>query len=337
MSSTVAQTWVNHNQHITDKLQELLTVYKNNGEKWRSMSTQKAIQAVRKHPKEITTLEEARSVAFVGDRLAEKIFEIVSTGKLRRLDHVDKEKERVVDMFKNIHGVGQVTAQTFYAQGHRTLQDLKEVDILNRVQLIGIKYYDEFVERMQREEVAEIEAKVREIAEGIDSGLEVVTCGSYRRGKPTCGDIDVLITHPDGRSHKGVFETFLERSHASGFLTDDLSVHHESAGGSCKYLGVCKLEGEGRKHRRIDIMLVPYCEFPLALVHFTGSGHMNRSMRSKADKMGMSLSEHALCTGVIRKNGVKIFDGTPLPVTCERDVFRYLQLEYKEPHERDWD
>lgn len=32
-------------------------------------------------------------------------------------------------------------------------------------------------------------------------------------------------------------------------------------------------------------MVVPYCEFPLALLHFTGSGHMNRSMRSKADKM----------------------------------------------------
>ena len=60
--------------------------------------------------------QEARSVAFVGERLAEKIFEIVSTGKLRRLEHVDKEKERVVDMFKNIHGVGQVTAQQFYAQ-----------------------------------------------------------------------------------------------------------------------------------------------------------------------------------------------------------------------------
>lgn len=101
----------------------------------------------------------------------------------------------------------------------------------------------------------------------------------------------------------------------------------------------------------------------------------------------MSLSEHALCTGVIRKvraswhrewhklmhgkvnynytsgfityqipthiqvcmvrmnpahlnsfllqNGAKIFDGTPLPVTCERDVFDYLDMEYKEPTERD--
>lgn len=90
--------------------------------------------------------------------------------------------------------------------------------------------------------------QVKEIACGIDGGLEVVTCGSYRRGKPTCGDIDILITHPDGRSHRGKLDTFLERGHSCGFLTDDLSVRGGSSGtGSGKYLGVCKLEGEGRK------------------------------------------------------------------------------------------
>lgn len=60
--------------------------------------------------------KEAQSVPFVGKRLAEKIFEIVSSGKLRRLENVDKERERVIEMFKNIHGVGQVIAQQFYAQ-----------------------------------------------------------------------------------------------------------------------------------------------------------------------------------------------------------------------------
>jgi DNA polymerase lambda len=73
------------------------------------------------------------------------------------------------------------------------------------------------------------------------------------------------------------------------------------------------------------------------LLHFTGSGHFNRSMRSKADKLGMSLSEHSLNTGVIRKNGVKIFNGTPLPVFSERDIFKYLDIAYKEPTDRDWD
>lgn len=34
--------------------------------------------------------------------------------------------------------------------------------MLNRVQTIGVRHFDEFLERMQREEVAEIEAKVRQ-------------------------------------------------------------------------------------------------------------------------------------------------------------------------------
>ena len=89
---------------------------------------------------------------------------------------------------------------------------------------------------------------MKEIAHKIDEGLEVVTCGSYRRGKPTCGDIDILVTHPDGRSHRGRLTTFLEEGHKCGFLTDDLAVHEEQKGAG-KYLGVCKLEGEGRKVR----------------------------------------------------------------------------------------
>lgn len=86
---------------------------------------------------------------------------------------------------------------------------------------------------------------MKEIAHSVDDGLEVVTCGSYRRGKPTCGDIDILISHPDGRSHRGVFEKIMEKGREVQFFTDDLSVHNDPAGES-KYLGVCRL-GEGRK------------------------------------------------------------------------------------------
>lgn len=60
--------------------------------------------------------------------------------------------------------------------------------------------------------------KVKEAAHNVDTQLVVVTCGSYRRGKSTCGDVDVLITHPDGESHKGVFSKVLHLLHQSGML-----------------------------------------------------------------------------------------------------------------------
>jgi DNA polymerase lambda len=52
----------------------------------------------------------------VGERLANKIHEIITSGHLRRLDQVDQEKEKVITMFKGIHGVGATTAQLFYAK-----------------------------------------------------------------------------------------------------------------------------------------------------------------------------------------------------------------------------
>ena len=51
--------------------------------------------------------------------------------------------------------------------------------------------------------------QVRSTALEVNPGLIAICCGSYRRGKPTCGDVDVLITHPDGKSHKGVFSKIL--------------------------------------------------------------------------------------------------------------------------------
>jgi len=55
------------------------------------------------------------------------------------------------------------------------------------------------------------------------------------------------------------------------------------------------------QHRRLDIIIVPYNEFACALMYFTGSAHFNRSMRNLAARMNMSLNEHALHTGVVRR------------------------------------
>ena len=166
--------------------------------------------------------------------------------------------------------------------------------------------------------------------------LEITACGSYRRNKSTCGDLDLLVTHPkleDDIEIQAIFDAILEKLHKTGFLTDDLTVQRD--GRQRKYLGVCKLLGEGAKHRRLDIIVVPHRERATALLYFTGSAHFNRSMRLLATKMGMSLSEHSLVTNVVRGAGrEKLNEGVALDTPTEESVFEHLKLPYREPAER---
>ncbi|KAM8771623.1 DNA polymerase lambda [Acanthopagrus schlegelii] len=324
----------NFNKHITDKLEVLAKAYTHQGDKWRALSYSKAVNALKSYHKPVTSYQEACQIPGIGKRMADKIDEIMESGHLRKLDHIG-ESVPVLELFTNIWGAGTKTAQLWYQQGFRTLDDIRTKAHLSNTQKIGLKHYDDFLDRMPREEAAAIETVVRDAVQAIDPHLVVMACGSYRRGKATCGDVDVLISHPDGKSHKGVFSKVLQSLHDSGFLTDDL-VSHEENGEQKKYMGVCRLPGPGQRHRRLDIIVVPYSEFACALMYFTGSAHFNRSMRAMAKTRNMSLSEHSLNENVVRQGSLKVYGGTPLATPTEKDVFRVLGIPYRKPHERDW-
>lgn len=330
-----SQKVTNHNLHITEKLEVLANAYSVQGDKWRALGYTKAINALKSFHKPVSSYQEACSIPGVGKRMAEKIMEILESGHLRKLDHIS-ESVPTLELFSNIWGAGTKTAWMWYHQGFRSLEDIRNLASLTGQQAVGLKHYNDFLERMPREEAAEIEQTVRVAAQALSPGLLCVACGSYRRGKLTCGDVDVLLTHPDGRSHQGIFSRLLDKLRQQGFLTDDL-VSQEDHGQQQKYLGVCQLPGPGRRHRRLDIIVVPYSEFACALLYFTGSAHFNRSMRALAKTKGMSLSEHALRTAVVRSTqGAKVGPGQVLPTPTEKDVFQLLGLPYRAPAERDW-
>uniref|UniRef100_A0A8C7MKE7 DNA polymerase n=1 Tax=Oncorhynchus kisutch TaxID=8019 RepID=A0A8C7MKE7_ONCKI len=168
------------------------------------------------------------------------------------------------------------------------------------------------IDHLGEEEAAAIEETVKEAAQFLDPGLLVMACGSYRRGKDTCGDVDFL------------FFFF----YYSGFLTDDL-VSHEESGAHKKYMGVCRLPGP-------DVIVVPYGEFACSLMYFTGSAHFNRSMRALAKTKRMSLSEHSLNSDMLRQGSLKVYGGTSRPTLTEKDIFTHLGISFREPQERDW-
>lgn len=324
----------NFNKHITDKLEVLAKAYTHQGDRWRALGYSKAVNALKSYHKPITSYQEACQIPGIGKRMADKIDEITESGHLRKLDHLG-DAMPVLELFTNIWGAGTKTAQLWYQQGFRTLEDIRTKAHLSNTQKIGLKHYDDFLDRMPREEAAAIEKVLKDATQAIDPGLMAMACGSYRRGKATCGDVDILISHPDGKSHKGVFSKVLQSLHESGFLKDDL-VSHEENGEQKKYMGVCRLPGPGQRHRRLDIIVVPYKEFACARMYFTGSAHFNRSMRALAKTKQMSLSEHSLNKDVVRRGNLKVYGGTPFATPTEEDVFSLLGIPYRPPHERDW-
>jgi len=128
---------------------------------------------------------------------------------------------------------------------------------------IGLRYYNEFQERIPRSEVELLEAVVKREAKIMDRHLKVMAVGSYRRGKETCGDVDILITHKKGFLVDGMLPRLINILHGTNFITDDLTTSWNSKE-SEKYMGVCQLNGQSI-HRRIDIRIYPLEEWPTGL------------------------------------------------------------------------
>ena len=105
--------------------------------------------------------QEAKTIPGIGSRLAEKIWEIAESGELRKLNELTSlEENQTLGLFTNVWGAGTQTARSWMLQGYRTLDDLQTKASLNRNQKIGLKYYDELLERIPRDEATKIEATV---------------------------------------------------------------------------------------------------------------------------------------------------------------------------------
>ena len=62
----------------------------------------------------------------VGARLAEKIWEIVESGELRKLNELSGQEEiKALKLFTGLWGAGPTTARTWVQAGFRTLQDIR--------------------------------------------------------------------------------------------------------------------------------------------------------------------------------------------------------------------
>jgi DNA polymerase/3'-5' exonuclease PolX len=324
----------NLNGYITTELEKILDFHQNEGNVFESLAYRKAIAQLKNSTEKITSCDQLKKFKYLGKSIGQKIKEIILTGKLGKTDYLkDDERNNTLKLLCQVWGIGMGIANKLYRKGIKTIDDLrKNQDLLNKNQKVGLKYYEEIKERIPRAECEEVLSKVKNELFTIlpEELLQIQLCGSYRRGKATCGDMDILITRNDDGCVDGILQALVDKLMISGLITDILSLSNGS--GRNTFMGVSQLPN--KPHRRLDIKIYLKEFYPFAMLYFTGSAYFNRSMRLFAGKIGYTLSDLGLQkVHGYRKN--KVPTGTSIPCKDEEEIFKALGLDYKAPNERD--
>ncbi|KAE8150068.1 hypothetical protein BDV25DRAFT_172437 [Aspergillus avenaceus] len=326
----------NPNGRTIEVLQQMLDYYTRTDDHWRSLAYRKAISALRRQPRKIIFKSQARAIAGIGPRLADKIEEIVLTNRLRRLENTNKTSEDIIlQEFMGVYGAGISQASKWLAQGYRSLEDLKSKAPLTQNQRIGVEHYHDFAQRIPRKEVEEHGKIVQRAVQKADPEMQVIISGSYRRGATDSGDIDLLITKPNAgieQIRTLMIDVVVPKLFKQGFL--QVSLASTSRGDGSKWHGASTVPGS-HIWRRIDLLFVPGSEIGAALVYFTGNDIFNRSMRLLASKKGMRLNQRGLYTDVIRgPQRAKVNTGRLLEGRDERRIFEILGVPWRPPEHR---
>ncbi|KAG9189743.1 DNA polymerase IV [Alternaria panax] len=322
------------------------------------------------HPREVAQIpgcDEKTAVLFV---------EWKNTGKIQAAEDFEADESmKVLRSFHNIWGVGAKTARHFYYNNHWTeLDDIIEYgwNDLDRVQQIGVKYYDEFLVPIPRSEVEQIAAVVREHAVKLrDERITVTIVGGYRRGKTESGDVDIIVSHPDLESTAGLVQEIVESLEEAEWITHTLTMsltntnrgQHALPFRSARGAGVGfdtldkalvvwqdpswptraqhVLENPKAKnpaiHRRVDIIIAPWRTVGCAVMGWSGGTTFQRDLRRYAKAVkGWKFDSSGIrsrSTGeAIMLEGSTGVDGTP--EDAEKKVFEGLGLEFIPPEYR---
>lgn len=329
----------NPNAGTIEILQKMASYYDRIGDTWRVLGYRRCMATLRRESRLIATKEEAVQMPHIGERLAAKIEEIVTTNTLRRLEStITDPHDQILHLFMGVYQVGYPSASKWIAQGHRTLADLQTKADLTPNQRIGVEHYHDFLQRIPRAEVAQHAEIVQKTLREVDAGAFGIVGGSYRRGNVDSGDIDMLITK-EGASLDNiraiVLESVVPKLTESGFLKAALATGTSRSNSCSKWHGASALPRPGAPWRRIDLLFVPWSELGAALIYFTGNDIFNRSMRLLASKKGMRLNQRGLYADVMRgPRRQRITEGRLVEAQSEERIFELLGVPWRPPEHR---
>jgi DNA polymerase (family 10) len=262
----------------------------------------------------------------IGKDIAAKIVELLETGRLAMRDELLAEVPQSVLAIMRIPGLGPKKAAVLHKElGITSLDMLRAACEAQQVRglkgfgakteetiLAGMELAEQADQRMYWSEadviVQELLAHLRE-APGV---ARIEPAGSYRRGRETIGDIDLLVEADDAAAVMDRLGQFDNVADVIGRGETKMSVRLASG-------------------LQIDLRVVPSKSFGAALQYFTGSKDHNVVLRGMAKDRGLKINEY----GVFRIPDVEGDEGEYVAGRTEADVYATLDLPCFPPEIRE--
>ena len=259
----------------------------------------------------------------IGKSVAEKIKELTETGGLKQLDELFEVIPKTVLDLLNVPKLGpKKCAALFNELGIENLDQLKAACEANEVQALsgfgaktekqileGIAIASAANERILWAAADKLAGRIREYMDACNAIDQLEFAGSYRRGRETVGDLDILV---DSKQAEEVMDHFAEFSEITSVIVR----------------GATKMSVRLEDEFQVDLRVVPKDSFGAALQYFTGSKNHNVIIRGRAKQMGLKINEW----GVYEINDD---EESWIAGKTERDVYETLDLPYFEPEIRE--
>ena len=293
------------------------------GERFKPEAYRRAARSIESLTEELAAVaarNELRTIPGVGDAIEEKIREVLATGHLGYYDRLQREVPPGILELLRVPGLGPKTARRFWTElGVEGPAEL--ADAIRQGKLDGVKGFGpKKVEQVRRALAAAAGAPTARmpievafpIAHRLLEGLrraggveQLELAGSFRRGRETVGDLDVLATSSDPER---VFDAFSRLP----------EVREVRLRGGTKETVLLQ------NGLQVDLRVVEPTAFGAAWLYFTGSKDHNVHLRSIARDRGLKINEYGIFRGEERIGG-----GT------ETEVYAALDLAWIPPEIRE--
>ncbi len=315
------------NRQIADLFATIADMLEIKGENThRVLAYRRAADTIRDYPRDLHVVSnegKLDDLPNVGQTIAAKIDELLSTGTLKFYEKLSAEVPSGVVEILHVNGVGPRKAKMFWQEAGITTLDALEAAAragqLRNLPGMGEKSEAAILAGIESLRVRASNTRQRlgtalPTAEAILGHLlavpgarEGVIAGSIRRGRPTIGDVDLLVMAND-----------------SGEIMDRF-VHMDSVSRVLGH-GPSKSSVELVTGLQVDLRVLPAERWGTAMIYFTGSKEHNVHLRQRALDRGYSLNEHAL---------TRQSDGQEILAATEEELYRLLDLPYIPPEMRE--